>query len=63
MACSTSSWGVSAGKLCTSECSPTSRHAFTLLPTYTLEAGFSPTITTASPGTTPRAFNASTRAR
>src|SRR6186997_2845302 len=51
----------SAGNSCVSECRPTSPHALTLLRTYRRDAGLLPTMTTASPGVTPRAFNASTR--
>src|SRR5256885_1810733 len=37
---------------------PASSHAFPFILTYTCEAGFSPTSTTASPGVTPRALSA-----
>ena len=43
-----------------SETMPSASHAFFLFATYIFEAGYSPTIITASPTVTPRAFSADT---
>ena len=62
--CSTSSWETSAGSLWLKPSIPTSAHAFCLPPTYTAEAGSSPTSTVASPGRgLPAATQASTSSR
>src|SRR5580698_8371801 len=45
------------GRTRVSEKIPNSAQAFSLRPTYTLEAGSSPTRTKAKPGVTPRCFS------
>jgi len=58
---STSSVVAEAGNRCSSEWMPISLQARTLFRTYTCEAGFSPTMITASPGVRPCATRPSTR--
>src|SRR5512143_18172 len=57
-----SSCEIVAGLRIVSPCIPSSMHVRSLDPTYTALAGSSPTSTTESPGVTPRALSASTRA-
>ena len=60
---STSACGVSAASRWSKPCMPTSCVAFCLPPTYTAEAGSSPTSTVASPGgSLPAATHAATSA-
>ena len=54
---------VLSGRAYSSETMPSASHAFFLFATYIYDAGFSPTIITASPTVTPRALSADTSPR
>ncbi len=62
MAAINSAWVTDAGIATISDKSPSACAVFTLFRTYTWLAGFSPTITTASPGVIPFVFSSATRA-
>ena len=63
IASSTSSWVAVSGSSTWMDSIPTSAQSRCLPPTYSFDAGSSPTSTVASPGVTPRARRAATRSR